>query len=78
MISWLDGNIGDGEKIRRIERLVTVFNNNEEHHIWGSVKTDSDCRIMMHGLDEIVMMVVIIQICCLVILFICRVVVKLL
>ena len=30
LISWLDGDIADGEKIRRIQRLATVYNDNEE------------------------------------------------
>lgn len=34
LIHWLDWDIGDGEKIRMVERLITMFNNNEEHHVW--------------------------------------------
>lgn len=59
LIRWLDVDNTNGENIRRIKRLVTVYNNNGEHRIWESVKIDSECRIMMHSLKEIVLMVVI-------------------
>lgn len=59
LIRLLDGDIVDSEKFRRIQRLVKVYNNNEESRFLELVKTDTDCRIMMHSSEEIVLMVVI-------------------
>ena len=59
LIRWLNGDIVDGEKIRRIQMFVTVYNDNEESRIGDNVKTDRDVYIMMHNSEEIVLMVVI-------------------
>lgn len=36
-----------------------MFNNNGVHRMWESVKTNSVCRVMMHGSNDIVLMVVV-------------------
>lgn len=59
LIRWLDGDILKGEKIRRIERLVTTHNQNGEVLFWDAVKTDRDVRIMINESQEIMLMVVI-------------------
>lgn len=74
LIRWLDGYIADGEKIRRIQRLVTVYNYKGEIRLWNSVKTDTDCCIMIHSCEDIVPMVVIAHICYLIVVFVCLVV----
>ena len=63
LIRWLDGEIQEGEKIRRIVRLVSVFNraneNSEPTRFWESVKIDNDVCDMMFEPDDIVLMVII-------------------
>lgn len=59
LIRWLDGDILEGEKIRKIERLVTTHNQNGEVRFWDAVKTDKDVRIMVNESPGIVLMVVI-------------------
>lgn len=59
LIRWLDGDILEGEKIRRIERLVTNHNQNEEVHFWDAVKIDRDVRIMFNESPKIMLMFVI-------------------
>lgn len=70
LICWLDGDIANDEKIRKIQRLVTVYNDNGESRFRDLVKADRDCRIMMHSSDEIVLMVLITLVCYLVVVFI--------
>lgn len=59
LIRWLDGDIPEGEKIRRVQRLVTSCDQNGEVRYWEDVKTDKDVRIMMNLSPEIQLMVVI-------------------
>jgi ribosomal protein L39E len=59
LISWLDGNIVESKKIRRIQRLDTKFNQNGEVRVWVNVKTDRDVHMMMCSSHKIVLMVVI-------------------
>lgn len=58
MNRWLDGEIKDSEKIRRNDRLVSVFNianeDNEAQRVWELVKTTSDVHVMMYIPDDIV------------------------
>lgn len=60
---WLDGEINEGEKIRKIERLVSYISiadeNNPIQRMWVRVKDDDDVKDMMSGSDDIVLMVVI-------------------
>ena len=60
---WLDGEINEGEKIRKIERLVSYISiadeNNPIQRMWVRVKDDDDVKDMMSGSDEIVLVVVI-------------------
>lgn len=46
LIRWLDIDILEGEKIRRIERLVTNHNQNGEVRFWDAVKTDKEVRLL--------------------------------
>lgn len=57
-ITHINGKL-QSQKIRRLQRLVTVYINNGESCIWESVKTGSDCRIIMHSSEETIQMVVI-------------------
>ena len=60
---WLDGEINEGEKIRKIDRLVSYISiadeNNPIQRMWVRVKDDDDVKDMMSGSDEIVLVVVI-------------------
>jgi hypothetical protein len=56
---WLDGEIADDERIRRIQWLESTFNQNGEVREWMDIKTDRDVRRMMHNMFKIVLMVVI-------------------
>lgn len=42
LICWLDGKIAEGEQIRRIQKLVTVFNNNGESRFGDNIKTERE------------------------------------
>lgn len=55
LIRWLDRDIEDGEKIRRIQRLHTTFNKNGELRFCVNVKTDKDVHMMMYSSHEIVL-----------------------
>lgn len=60
LIGWLDGNILEGEKIRKIERQVTAKGpNGEVTRSWRAVKNDAGVLMMMLKPDDIVLMVVI-------------------
>ena len=63
LICLLDGEIQEGEKIKRIDRFASTFNylneNSEPTQFLESVKIDSDVRDMMLGSDDIVLMAVI-------------------
>lgn len=59
LIRWLDRDIEKGEKNRRIDRLVSTFNNNEKHHVWKSVKIDNDVCVMMFGPHDIFFIIII-------------------
>lgn len=62
---WLDGEINEGEKIKKIERFVSYISiadeNNPIQRMWVRVKDDDDDDVkdMMFGSDEIVLLVVI-------------------
>ena len=61
LMRWLDGDIVEGEKIRRIQqRRTTTSHVTGRPNVWlEEVKTDIDVMLMMHGSDEIVITVVI-------------------
>jgi hypothetical protein len=59
LYSWLEGEIGEGERIRRIQWLVSTFNQSGEVREWVDIKTDQDARRMMQYMFKIVLMVVI-------------------
>ena len=59
LYSWLEGEIVEGERIRRIQWLVSTFNQHGEVREWVDIKTDQDARRMMHYMFKIVLMVVI-------------------
>jgi hypothetical protein len=59
LYSWLEGEIGEDERIRRIQWLVSTFNQNGEVREWVDIKTDQDARRMMHYMFKIVLIVVI-------------------
>lgn len=73
-IRWLDGHVVEGEKIRRIQRFDTTFNQNGKVCFCVNVKTDRDVHMMMYSSHEIVLMVVIAYLYCLIIVFVCVVV----
>jgi hypothetical protein len=56
---WLEGEIADGERIRRIQWLESTFNQNGEVRLWVDIKTDRDVRRMVHNMFKIILMVVI-------------------
>ena len=61
LMRWLDGDIAEGGKIRRIQRRRTTTSHaTGRPNVWlEEVKTDSDVMLMMHGSDEIVLTIVI-------------------
>ena len=61
LMRWLEGDIEDGEQIRRIQRRRTTTSlATGRPNFWlEEVKTDSDVMLMMHGSDEIVLTVII-------------------
>ena len=59
LYSWLEGEIGEGERIRRIQWLVSTFNQHGELRELVDIKTDQDARRMMHYMFKIVLLVVI-------------------
>lgn len=60
LIPWLDGYIAEGEKIIRIQRLGTMFNQNGEVRLWMYVKTVREAHVMMYSSHKIVLMVLIV------------------
>lgn len=60
---WLDRVINNGERIRKIDRLVSYISianeNNAMQRMWVWVKDGDDVKDMMSGSDEIVLIVVI-------------------
>src|ERR1051325_1480012 len=61
LMRWLEGEIEDGDEIRRIQRKRTTMNfATGQPRIWlEEVKTDVDVIAMMYGSDEIVLTVVV-------------------
>ena len=59
LYSWLEEEIGEGEWIRRIQWLVSTFNQHGELRELVDIKTDQDARRMMHYMFKIVLLVVI-------------------
>ena len=60
-MSWLEGEYKPGEVIKRIQRLITrtLLETGETVRWWDEVKKNIDVIQMMHGLDDIVLTVVI-------------------
>lgn len=56
---WLDAEITEGEKTKKIQRLNITLNQNGEVRFWMNVKTDRDVHMMMYTSHKIVLMVVI-------------------
>lgn len=51
---WLDGEVAEGEKIRRIQWLESMLNQNGEVHVWVYIKTDINIQKMMYTMYKIV------------------------
>ena len=47
LIRWLEGDIPEGEQIRKIERHITVRNENGVNRSWKKVRCDADVMMMM-------------------------------
>ena len=61
MIPWLDREINDGERVGRIDILVSYISNMDDNDeiqcMLVSVKDDNDVRDMMSAPDDIVFIV---------------------
>lgn len=62
LILWLDIEINDGERVRRIDRFVSYISiaddNDDIQHMRVPIKYDNDVRDMMYASYDIVFIVV--------------------
>ena len=61
LIRWLEGDIPEGEQIRKIQRQIIVRNKNRITNSWKTVRNDVDLLMMMIGPDDIMLIVCVIR-----------------
>ena len=59
LAGWLGEEMGEGEKIQKIERLVVEPGLNGPNRSWRLVHNDASVLMMMMGSTEIVLLIVI-------------------